>query len=169
MVDLRFVDLLGIWQHFTLPVQELSETLFTEGAFFDGSSVKGFRRSMEWTSAHPGCVDRRRGSGASDPTMSITCSVVDPFTKEYTAGTHATSLEGPKRTSLGPVSRRPATSARAEFYIFNSLRFDQNSHSSYYFIDSDEGIWNSGAPPNGKPNLGYHFPPKGGLLPRSAD
>ncbi len=167
MVDLRFVDLLGIWQHFTLPVQELSETLFTEGAFFDGSSVKGFQAINESdmlliADASTAVVD----PVLRIPTLSITCSVVDPFTKEpYSRDPRNIARKAEAHLARSGIATTSYFGPEAEFYIFNSLRFDQNSHSSYYFIDSDEGIWNSGAPPNGKPNLGYRARPKEGYFP----
>jgi len=167
MVDLRFVDLLGIWQHFTLPVQELSETLFTEGAFFDGSSVKGFQAINESDmllipDASTAVVD----PVLRVPTLSITCSVVDPFTKEpYSRDPRNIARKAEAHLANSGIATTSYFGPEAEFYIFNSLRFDGNSHSSYYFIDSDEGIWNSGAPPNGKPNLAYRPRPKEGYFP----
>jgi len=166
IVDLRFVDLLGTWQHFSIPVSELSEKLFLEGAGFDGSSIRGFQHIHESDmilipDPSTAVVDPL----LKVPTMSITCSVYDPVTGQpysrdprYVAQKAENYL---KETGIATVSY---WGPEAEFYIFNSIRFDQDSHYGFYFIDSEEGIWNSGND-GGVPNLGYRPRFKEGYFP----
>lgn len=167
MVDLRFVDLLGTWQHFTMPVQQLSEDLFSEGAGFDGLSIRGFRAINEsdmvlLPDAETAVVD----PVLKVPTMSITCSIVDPLTRQpYTRDPRNIARKAEAHLARSGIATTSYFGPEAEFYIFNSIRFDQNSHSGYYFLDSDEGIWNSGAESNGKPNLGYRPRYKEGYFP----
>jgi glutamine synthetase len=146
MVDLKFVDLLGTWQHFSIPIEELSESTFTDGSGFDGSSIRGWR-AIENSDmlAVPDPATAFMDPFATVPTLSLICMVVDPITREnyerdprYVAQKAEQYL---KRTRIGDVSY---WGPEAEFFIFDHVRYDQDSHSGYYFIDSEEGIWNSG-------------------------
>jgi glutamine synthetase len=167
MVDLRFVDLLGIWQHFSLPVQALDEDLFTEGIGFDGSSVKGFQAINESDMLLlPDPTTAVVDPVLKVPTMSITCSVADPFTQEpYSRDPRNIARKAEEHLAASGIATTSYFGPEAEFYIFNSIRFDQTSHSGYYYIDSDEGIWNTGAENNGKPNLGFRPRYKEGYFP----
>src|SRR3954471_21448482 len=167
MVDVKFTDLPGGWQHFTIPVQELTESCFDEGLGFDGSSIRGFKQihesdmllKLDPTSAFVDPVLRV-------PTLSIIGDVYDPISG---APYDRDPRQIAKRAEAYLLQTRVATTSywgpEAEFYIFNSIRFDQTSNSGYYYIDSDEGIWNSGEPSNGKANLGYRPRYKEGYFP----
>ena len=146
VVDLKFVDLLGTWQHFTIPVEELNEGTFKDGSGFDGSSIRG------WKAIHnsdmlavPDPVTACLDPFTAVPTLSLVCNVVDPITREnYDRDPRNIALKAEKylkSTKIGDISY---WGPEAEFFIFDQARYDQNSHSSYYFIDSDEGIWNAG-------------------------
>ena len=146
VVDLKFVDLLGTWQHFTIPVEELNEGTFKDGSGFDGSSIRG------WKAIHnsdmlavPDPVTACMDPFTAVPTLSLVCNVVDPITREnYDRDPRNIALKAEKylkSTKIGDISY---WGPEAEFFIFDQARYDQNSHSSYYFIDSDEGIWNAG-------------------------
>jgi glutamine synthetase len=167
MVDLRFVDLLGTWQHFSVPVSQLSEELFSEGVGFDGSSIRGFQRIHESDmllipDPETAVVD----PVLAVPTMSLTCSVVDPLTREpYSRDPRHIARKAEDHLRSSGIATASYFGPEAEFYIFNNISFDQTSHSGYYHIDSDEGIWNSGLSPNGKPNLGYRPRYKEGYFP----
>jgi len=155
MVDFKFMDYPGLWQHFSVPVDELTEGIFDDGLGFDGSSIRG------WQSIHTSdmLVVPDPETAVMDPftqfaTLSLICNIVDPITKErysrdprYIAQKAEAYL---KSTGIGDTCYM---GPEPEFFIFDDVRFDQNSHEGYYHIDSSEGIWNSGR--DKKPNLGY--------------
>src|SRR6185295_4944114 len=146
IVDLKFVDLLGTWQHFSIPVEEMNEGLFKDGSGFDGSSIRGWKAihnsdMLAVPDPETACLD----AFTAVPTLSLVCNVIDPITREnydrdprYIAQKAERYL---KSTKLGDLSY---WGPEAEFFIFDQARYDQNGHSGYYFIDSEEGIWNAG-------------------------
>ena len=146
MVDLKFADVPGTLQHLSIPTSELTLELFEEGTGFDGSSIRGFQTIDE--SDMLLVPDPK--TAAIDPvfeitTLSLICNIRDPMSGNgysrdprwiaQKAETHLVS------TGIGDVSY---WGPELEFFIFDSARFDQNAHSGYYFMDSDEGVWNSG-------------------------
>lgn len=146
IVDLKFVDLIGTWQHFSIPVNELTENLFTEGAGLDGSSIRGWRAinnsdMLVVPDPATACLD----PFCAVATLSLIGNVVDPITREtYDRDPRYIAQKAEKylqSTKLGDVSY---WGPEAEFFIFDHARYDQNSHSGYYFIDSEEGVWNMG-------------------------
>ncbi len=165
IVDLKFTDLPGTLQHFSIPAGELDESIFRDGIGFDGSSIRGFQAIHESdmllvpdpATAHVDAICRV-------PTLSLVCDVRDPVTREkywrdpryiaQKAEAHLLSTGLADTAYFGP---------EAEFFIFDNVRFDQNQHSGYYFIDSEEGIWNSGK--EGQSNLGYRPRYKEGYFP----
>src|SRR5215472_10435953 len=147
VVDLRFVDLPGTWQHFSVPLKGFEEDVFSEGIGFDGSSIRGFQTIDESDMLLVPDPD----SATIDPvlqvpTLYLICNVVDPVTRQsYSRDPRRIAQKAEaylRSTGIADVSY---WGPEAEFYVFNSIRFDQNAHSGYYFIDSDEGIWNSGS------------------------
>jgi glutamine synthetase len=170
MVDLKFVDFPGTWQHFTIPIEELTDTVFTEGSGFDGSSIRGWQaiQSSDMMVV-PDPDTAVMDPFTTVPTLSMICNVVDPITREnYSRDPRYVAQKAEKylkQTKIGDISY---WGPEAEFFIFDSARYDQDSHSGYYFIDSDEGIWNSGkqGDSNGKgPNLGNKPRHKEGYFP----
>ncbi len=165
MVDVRFVDLPGTWQHFSMPVKQLSEELFREGIGFDGSSIRGFQAINESDMllvADPATafVD----PCLQVPTLVLTCDVVDPVTGEpYSRDPRYVARKAEAYLKQTGIATTAYFGPEAEFYIFNSARFDQNAHEGYYHIDSEEGIWNSGS--NGTPNLAHRPRHKEGYFP----
>lgn len=145
-VDLRFCDLPGVVQHFTVPARELTEASFEDGFGFDGSSIRGFQAIQESDMI----LIPDPTTAIADPfrtrkTMILYCFVHDPLTGQpydrdprYVAKKAETYLLG---TGIADTSY---WGPEAEFYIFDSARFEQNSHSAYYYVDSEEGAWNSG-------------------------
>ncbi len=165
VVDVRFIDLPGTWQHFTVPLGELEESTFSEGLGFDGSSIRGFQAINESDMLLiPDPESATVDPVLRVPTLFLICNVVDPITREpYTRDPRHIAQKAEaylRRTGIADVAY---FGPEAEFYVFNSLRFDQNSHSGYYFIDSEEGIWNSGS--NGTANLAYRPRYKEGYFP----
>ena len=165
IVDLRFVDLPGVWQHFSIPVEDLEDDLFEDGIGFDGSSIRGFQMIHESdmlliADPETACVD----TTLQIPTISLICNVEDPLTRQpysrdprYIARKAETYLKG---TGIADISY---WGPEPEFYIFDDVRYDQNAQSGYYYIDSAEGVWNTGRVEN--PNLGYKLRHKEGYFP----
>ncbi len=163
MVDLRFTDMPGTWQHFSIPARELSEELFTEGIGFDGSSIRGFQEIHEsdmllMPDASTAFVD----SVLEVPTLVIICDVYDPVTRQpysrdprYVARKAEAYL---KQTGIADVSY---WGPEAEFFMFDGVRYGCDTHQAFYHIDSVEGWWNSGA----EGSKGGQIPPKRGYFP----
>ena len=146
MVDLKFVDFPGTWQHFTIPIEELTDNVFNEGSGFDGSSIRGWQAiNNSDMMVVPDPTTAVMDPFTTAPTLSMICNVVDPITREnYSRDPRHVSQKAEKylkSTKIGDVSY---WGPEAEFFIFDNVRYDQTSNSGYYYIDSDEGIWNSG-------------------------
>jgi len=165
IVDLKFVDLPGVWQHFSIPVEDLSDDLFEEGIGFDGSSIRGFQLIHESdmllvADPETACMDPM----LEVPTLSLICNVLDPVTRQrYTRDPRYIAQKAEdhlRKTKIGEVSY---WGPELEFYIFDDVRYDQTAHCGYYFIDSDEGVWNTGRQEN--PNPGYKLRHKEGYFP----
>ncbi|MGH7525571.1 MAG: type I glutamate--ammonia ligase [Gemmatimonadales bacterium] len=166
IVDVKFCDLPGTWQHFSIPARTLNEEMVREGLGFDGSSIRGFQAIHEsdmllLPDASTGFVD----PVLSVPTLSLVCDVYDPVTGEpYTRDPRFIAFKAEEYLKTTGIATTSYWGPEAEFYIFNSVRFDQNAHEGYYHIDSEEGIWNSGSP-GGTPNLGHRPRHKEGYFP----
>src|SRR6266511_210586 len=165
IVDLRFVDLPGTWQHFSIPVEELSEGLFVDGIGFDGSSIRGFQHIHESDML----LMPDANSAFDDPvlevtTLNIICDVIDPLSrKPYSCDPRFVAKKAEQYLPTTCIADTSFWGPEIEFYIFNSLRFDQAQNFGYYYIDSEEGIWNSGS--NGTPNLAHRPRYKEGYFP----
>ena len=147
MVDLKLTDLPGTTQHVTLPTRELTLELFAEGTGFDGSSIRGFQTIDESDmllvpDSNTAAIDPM----LEVPTLSLTCTVRDPISgQNYSRDPRWISQKAEaylKSSGIGDVSY---WGPELEFFIFDSVRFGQTANSGYYFVDSDEGIWNTGA------------------------
>ncbi len=169
MVDFKFMDLPGTMQHVSIPANKLDVERFTEGHGFDGSSIRGFAQINEsdmllMPDASTAIID----PVYKVPTLSMVCDVADPVTREryprdprYVAQKAEAYL---KTTGIADVS---FFGPELEFFVFDSVRYDQSQHFGYYYIDSEEGIWNSGRPSdNGSgANLGHRPRNKEGYFP----
>lgn len=165
IIDLRFMDFPGIWQHFSIPIRELNEDSFEEGLGFDGSSIRGWQVINESDML----VKPVPETAFIDPffqakTLVMICNICDPVTGEdYTRDPRNISRKATKYlTSIG-IADKAFFGPEAEFFIFDDIRFDQNEHEGYYHIDSVEGRWNTGKVEN--PNLGYKPRYKEGYFP----
>ncbi len=165
MVDLRFTDLLGTWQHFSIPARELSDELFEEGIGFDGSSIRGFKEIHEsdmilMPDPNTAFVD----SFYEVPALVITCDVYDPVTRlPYTRDPRHVARKAEaylKKTGVADVSY---WGPEAEFFLFSDVRYGSSTNAGFYFIDSAEGWWNSGKELG--PNHGGQIGPKRGYFP----
>ena len=164
-VDLRFVDLPGLWQHFTMSTKEFSEAAFEEGVGFDGSSIRGFQEIQESDMLlFPDATTAFDDPFTAEPTLVLICNVKDPVTGEsysrdprYIAQKAAAYL---KSTGIGDTAY---FGPEPEFFILDSVRFSQGYDHGFYHVDSEEGFWNSGKEEN--PNLGYKPRYKEGYFP----
>src|SRR5438105_9753097 len=169
VVDVRFCDLPGLMQHFSVPAHELSEDVFEDGLGFDGSSIRGFQEIQESDmllipDPTTAVVDPFR----QHPTLNINCFVRDPVTGEsYTRDPRYIAQKAEQYLVSTGIADTAYFGPEAEFYIFDSVRFDQNQYSGYYFLDSSEGVWNSGQEYelDGSPNMGYKPRYKEGYFP----
>ena len=165
IVDMRFIDLPGVWQHFSLPVEDLSEDLFGEGMGFDGSSIRGFQEIQESDMILVADPDTAVVDPILQiPTMSLICNIFDPVTRQpYSRDPRYIAQKAEKFIQSEGIADVSYWGPELEFYIFDDVRFDQNAHSGYYFLDSKEGAWNSGR--EEYPNLGYKPRHKEGYFP----
>lgn len=167
MVDLKFMDFPGLWQHFSVPISQLKESSFEEGFGFDGSSIRG------WQPIHASdmLVIPDPGTAVMDPvmkhpTLSLICNIVDPITKEaYTRDPRNIARKAEAYLQSTGIGDTAYFGPEAEFFIFDEVRFHQDEHSSYHSVDSGEGFWNSGR--EERPNLGYKLRFKEGYFPVS--
>lgn len=166
IVDLKFIDLPGLWQHFSIPVSDLTANLFNEGIGFDGSSIRGFQKIHEsdmllFPDPNAAFMD----PVLKVPTLSVICNVVDPLTREcYSRDPRFVAQKAERHLVSTGVAEISYWGPEIEFYMFNSVRFDQGPNFGFYYIDSEEGIWNSGRDGTG-PNLGYRPRFKEGYFP----
>ena len=166
VVDVKFVDLPGTWQHFSIPAGTLDEDMIREGLGFDGSSIRGFQAINESDMIlMPDVSTAFVDPVLAVPTLSLICDVYDPVTREpYSRDPRFIAYKAEEHLKTSGIATTSYWGPEAEFYIFNSVRFDQNAHEGYYHIDSEEGIWNSGQ--NGAtPNLGHRPRHKEGYFP----
>jgi len=167
-VSTRFTDLPGSWQHLTYPIHELSEDSFEDGFGFDGSSIRG------WAAIHESDMllipDPYRvwmDPFASEPTLCIICSAVDPISRQgyaFDPRTVAVRAESYlKSTGIADVAN---FGPEAEFFVFDSVQYYNEQNEAGFSIDSDEGHWNTGRLTNeAGPNLGHRIRPKEGYVP----
>jgi len=166
MVDVRFTDMPGTWQHFSLPASTLSEDDFVHGLGFDGSSIRGFQAINESDMlVVPDPDTAFIDPLLKIPTLVLICDIRDPLTGEnYSRDPRYIAKKAEDYLRSTGIADTAYFGPEAEFFLFSDVRFDQGSHFGYYFLDSDEGIWNSGADRGGK-NLGYRPRYKEGYFP----
>jgi glutamine synthetase len=165
ILDIKFMDFPGMWQHFSVPIHELSESSFEDGYGFDGSSIRGWRSIHESDMlVIPDPSTAMIDPFCDLPTLSLIGNIVDPITKErYTRDPRNVAQKAEAYLQYTGVADTAYFGSEAEFFIFDDIRFDQNEHCSFYYVDSIEGRWNSGR--DEKPNLGYKPRFKEGYFP----
>ncbi len=165
IVDLRFCDLPGLMQHFSIPVSQLTEASFDEGHGFDGSSIRGFQEIQESDMI----LIPDPSSAYIDPfrqhkTLNINCFVHDPLTKEsYTRDPRYVARKAEDYLSSTGIADTAYFGPEAEFFIFDDVRFMQDQHSAFFQVDSIEGAWNTARDEG--PNLGFKPRYKEGYFP----
>lgn len=164
-VDLRFMDFPGLWQHFTIPAEELDEEMFEEGKGFDGSSIRGWQAINESDMlvlpvADTAFID----PFCRDKTLTILCNIQDPLTKEdYPRDPRNVARKAVNYMKSTGLADTAHFGPKLEFFVFDDVRYDQTQHSGYYFLDSLEGAWNTGR--DEQPNLAYKLRYKEGYFP----
>jgi glutamine synthetase len=162
--DLRFTDLPGLLQHISYPMTQLTEDSFEEGFGIDGSSIRGWAAINESDMLLiPDTTTAFMDPFSELPTLVMTCEVQDPITKQhYDRDPRWIAKKAEMFLQNSGIADTAYFGAEAEFFIFDNVRFDQNQHSGFYFIDAEEGRWNSGREEN---NLGYRPRYKEGYFP----
>lgn len=164
MIDLKFVDLPGAWQHISLPIGAVSPEDFDDGVGFDGSSIRGFQE-----------IDKSdmllipdASTGFIDPyydrtTLSLICSVADPVQGEpYARDPRYVAQQAERHLIASGFADAAYFGPEAEFFVFDHIAYEQKDQSE---IDSREGFWNTGSRANPQPNLGYKLRHKEGYFP----
>ena len=164
IVDVRFTDLPGLWHHVSFPIHQLDEGSFEEGFGMDGSSIRG------WAAIHesdmllvPDPAWCMMDPFTDVPTLVLIGDIIDPLTKQrYLRDPRNVAKKAVQYLAYTGVADTAYFGAEAEFFIFDNIRFDQAQQHGYYFIDAEEGRWNSGRE---KDNLGYRPRYKEGYFP----
>ncbi|MGA3145261.1 MAG: type I glutamate--ammonia ligase [Verrucomicrobiota bacterium] len=165
MVDIKFVDTFGTWQHFTMSIGELAEETFAEGIGFDGSSIRGWK-SIEASDmlAMPDPETAFIDPFMAVPTLSLTCTIAETGTLEpYSRDPRGIAQKAEKYLISTGIGDQAFFGPEAEFFIFDNVQFDSKSNGTFYSIDSEEGIWNTGR--DEMPNLGNKIRHKEGYFP----
>ncbi len=165
MVDLRFMDFPGLWQHFSIPITALDASSFEEGLGFDGSSIRG------WQAIHnsdmlvlPDPNTAIMDPFTQHPTLSLICNVIDPITREhYSRDPRFIAQKAEQYLKSTKIADTSYFGPEAEFFVFDDIRYAQNEHCGFYYVDSIEGQWNTGREEG--PNLGYKPRYKEGYFP----
>jgi glutamine synthetase len=176
MVDFKFTDLPGTWQHLGLSIHSLDPDAFTEGLGFDGSSIRGFQEISDSDMV----LIPDASSAVIDPfheqrTLSIICDVIDPITREpYSRDPRYVAMKAERHLAATGIADTCFMGPEAEFFIFDHVAFDQRAHTAFYEVDSSEAYWNMGrgfgsdaVNRNGDSNLGYKIRSQQGYFPSS--
>jgi glutamine synthetase len=165
MVDYKFLDFVGIWQHFSTPMSEFSEDIFEEGVGFDGSSIRG------WQPIHnsdmlivPDPTTAKIDPFVKVPTLSLICNIIDPITKEgYSRDPRFIAKKAEAYLKSSGIADTAYFGPEPEFFIFDDVRYDLSANQAFFAVDSVEGTWNTGR--EEFPNLGYKPRHKEGYFP----
>ena len=166
ILDLRFIDVPGVWQHVSYPIKELSADSFHEGFGMDASSIRG------WAQIHesdmlliPDPNTAFMDPFLETPTLVMICDAQDPLSrKPYDRDVRNLAHRAKEYLQKTGIADQAFFGAEAEFFIFDNVRFDSRENYSFYYVDSDEGRWNSGREP-GATNLGFRPRYKEGYFP----
>ena len=164
ILDLRFTDIPGLWHHVSYPIEQLTESSFEDGFGIDGSSIRG------WAGIHESDMLLKPDANfhlldpfTEVPTLVLVCDVVDPVTKQrYDRDPRYIARKAELYLTSTGIADTAYFGAEAEFFIFDNVRFDQREQYGFYFIDAEEGRWNSGREEN---NLGYRPRYREGYFP----
>ena len=166
-VDLKFIDLPGRWQHFTIPMSEFDEGVFEDGLGFDGSSIEGWKAiDNSDMLVMPDASTAKMDPFIEASTLSLICNIVDPVTRQpYNRDPRGVVRRAQAYLKSTGLADTAYFGPEAEFFVFDSVQFHQDANTGFFEIDSSEGIWNSGSGLNG--NTGHRPRHKGGYFPVS--
>jgi glutamine synthetase len=166
MVDLRFTDWPGTWQHCSFPVNEIAEEHFEEGLGFDGSSIRGWQAIHESDMLMvPDPTTAFIDPFYKHPTLVLLSNIIDPITKEpYSRDPRYIARKAENYLMQSGIGDTAYFGPEAEFFIFNDARFSTGTNHGFYEVDSVEGVWNSGRDEDGA-NLAYKPRSGGGYFP----
>jgi len=165
VVDLRFMDFPGLWQHFSVPARKVTRASLEEGFGIDGSSVRGWQAINEsdmliFPDPSTAVID----PFSEVPTLIMNCTIADPITREnYPRDPRFTAIKAERYLQSSGIGDAAYFGPEAEFFVFDDIRYDSTPNACYYFLDSAEGHWNTGRVEN--PNLGYKIRLKEGYFP----
>jgi glutamine synthetase len=167
MVDLKFTDFLGTWQHCSYPIETWDEDTFKDGVGFDGSSIRGWQEiNVSDMLAVPDPSTVVMDPFFARPTVSVLANIVDPMTREdYSRCPRHVARKGVEFLKQSGIADTCFIGPEPEFFIFDEVRYTQTQHEGFYQIDSVEGAWNTAR--FEEPNLGYKPSFKGGYFPVS--
>src|SRR2546430_95042 len=167
LIDFKFTDLLGTWQHFTTTLTEYDEEIFKDGLGFDGSSIRGWKViNASDMLVIPDPATAWIDIFNAEPTLSLICTIVDPITREpYDRDPRGVAEKAEAYLKSTGIADTAFFGPEAEFFIFDEVRFSYAANSSFHLVDSVEGHWNSAR--EEFPNLGYKIRPKEGYFPVS--
>ena len=164
-VDLRFMDFPGSWKHFTIPSERLDESSFEDGFGFDASSVRGWQQINESDMlvlpvSESAFIDPFR----QERTLNMFCNILDPITREdYTRDPRNVARKAEVYMRSTGIADTAFFGPELEFFVFDDVRFDQTRNSAFYYLDSNEGQWNTGK--SQEPNLGHKIRYREGYFP----
>ncbi len=167
MMDLKFCDMLGTWQHCSYPLSEIDESIFSDGLGFDGSSIRGWQNisqsdMLAVCDPNTVCLD----PFFQHPTISVIANIIDPIThKEYSRDPRRVARQAEQVLKESGLASTAYIGPEPEFFIFDQVRYQQSQNMGMYEIDSAEGAWNTAR--FEEPNLGYKPSYKGGYFPVS--
>ena len=166
IVDLRFTDWPGMWQHCSFPQGMIDESVFEDGLGFDGSSIRGWQSINESDMLMiPDPTTAFMDPFFKEPTLVMVCDIVDPITRErYTRDPRWIAEKAENYLKLSGIGDTVFIGPEAEFFVFDSVRFSTSYNEGFYHIDSREGRWNSGTEEEGG-NPGYKPRYKEGYFP----
>ncbi len=165
IVDVRFTDLPGTWQHFSLPAGKADAEIFSEGIGFDGSSIRGFQEIQESDMlVVPDPTTAFLDPFTAAATLNLVCNIRDPVTGEsYSRDPRYVAQKAEAYLKSTDIADVAYFGPEAEFFVFNDIRYDQATNFGFYHIDSVEGSWNRGSEED--PNLGHKPRAKEGYFP----
>ena len=150
-VDLRFMDFPGLQKHFTVPVDALTEASFEDGFGVDGSSLRGWQSINESDLLVIPIAETAMVDPFLERTLSITCNILDPITRaEYTKDPRNIARKAEAYLQSTGIADVACFGPEAEFFVFDSARFDQSTNSAFYYLDSNEGEWSRGSRRRGR-------------------
>lgn len=165
IVDLRFTDFPGLWQHTSFPAEFIDEDSFDSGLGFDGSSIRGWKGISESDMLIvPDATTAFVDPFTTIPTLVLYCNIQDPITREpYTRDPRNVAMKAEEYLKSTGIADTAFFGPEAEFFVFDDVRYESGANHSSYFVDSAEGAWNTGR--DEMPNLGYKIRHKEGYFP----